>query len=83
MYFFGHIFYVDTHFSFGYALCMAFGDSFFNCACIFTCHIFHMVILRVYCLLLGGCYVYNSTINLLQPAQGDKVTISPVARVCI
>ena len=24
------------------------------------------------CLLLGGCYVYNSTINLLQPVQGDK-----------
>ena len=33
--------------------------------------------------LLGGCYVYSSTINLLQPAQGDKVTISPVVRVCI
>ena len=33
--------------------------------------------------LLGGCYVYGSTINLLQPAQGDKVTISPVVRVCI
>ena len=23
-----------------------------------------------------GCYVYSSTRNLLQPAQGDKVTIS-------
>ena len=35
MYSFGHIFYVDTHFSFGYALCMAFGDSFFNCVYIY------------------------------------------------
>ena len=41
------------------------------------------VVISVYYPLLGGCYVYSSTINLLQPAQGDKVTISPVVRVCI
>ena len=54
-------------------------STLFSCTFYFTCTVY----IYVYCLLLGGCYVYNSTINLLQPAQGDKVTISPVVRVCI
>ena len=70
------------------------------CACMcMAMHIYMYILgLYVYCItvtycpLLGGCYVYNSPINLLQPAQGDKVPLwlgfvskecDPVVRVCI
>ena len=43
----------------------------------------YIVVLHSYYPLLGGCYVYSSTIILLQPAIGAKVTISTVVRVCI
>ena len=38
-------------------------------------------ICNIYYMLLGGCYVYCSTINQLPTQEGVKVSISTVVRV--
>ena len=39
--------------------------------------------MHTYCTLLGGCYVYSSTINQLPTQEGVKVRISTVVRANI
>ena len=46
-------------------------------------HIYRRRIMSVYYTLLGGCYVYSSTINQLPTQEGVKVRISTVVRANI